>query len=127
MAFELQGTLHKVMDTQSFGASGFTKREFVVMIDEDSKYPQPIRLQLVKDKCDAISGFSEGDKVRVQFDLRGNEHNGRFYTDLQAWRIEKSTGGGGGSGNGHGAPSGRASEPGTPQSRPVADDLDEYF
>ena len=132
MAFELQGTLHKIFDTQSFGASGFTKREFVVMIEEDSKYPQPIRLALVKDKCDSINEFSVGDKVKVQFDLRGNEHNGRFYTDLQAWRVESANGGGGGGNN---APRQQQQQQrpasdfnsGGGNSRPVVDDADEYF
>lgn len=134
MAFELQGTLHKVFETQSFGANGFTKRDFVVMIDEDSKYPQPIRLNLIKDKCDSINDFSVGDKVRVQFDLRGNEHNDRFYTDLQAWRIEKANnsgggaqGGGGGQGHQQQPQSGGGSSEPDQGGRAVSNDLDEYF
>ena len=136
MALELQGTLHKVFDTQSFGANNFTKREFVVMIDEDSQYPQPIRIQLVKDKCSLIDSYSVGDKVSVQFNLRGNEHNDRFYTDLQAWRIERGgegggrgNGGGGGyqqqpqSGGGGGQQSGEQNQGG----RAVSNDLDEFF
>ena len=37
MAFEVEGTLKVIMDTQTFG-SGFTKREFVVTVGDD-RYP----------------------------------------------------------------------------------------
>ena len=31
-----------------------------------------------------------GAKVKVGFDIRGGEHNGRYYVNLQAWRIHAS-------------------------------------
>lgn len=32
--------------------------------------------------------FSEGQELTVHFDLRGREWNDRFFTNLNAWRIE---------------------------------------
>ena len=88
MAYELEGTLKVVMDTQTFG-SGFTKREFVVTIGDD-RYPQDIKLEFVKDKCSLLDRYQAGAKVKVGFDIRGGEHNGRYYVNLQAWRIHAS-------------------------------------
>jgi hypothetical protein len=90
MAFELEGTLKVVMETQKFG-SGFVKREFVVTIGED-RYPQDIKLEFVKDKVTLLDRYKPGQRVKVGFDLRGGEHNGRYYVNLQAWRIHPADG-----------------------------------
>ena len=84
---ELEGRIIKVMDTQSFD-SGFTKREFVVNTYKEN-YPQDIKFEVYKEKCEALDSFVAGDSVKVEFNLRGNEYNGKYYVNLQAWKIEK--------------------------------------
>ena len=86
MAYELTGTIKVIMDTQTFD-SGFSKREFVVTT-ADSKYPQDIKFEMIKDKGAVLDAFGEGQEVKVTFDVSGNEYNGKFYVNLQAWRIE---------------------------------------
>ena len=89
MSYEVSGKIIKIFDEQTFN-SGFTKREFVVQTQE--QYPQPIKLELYKDKCEILNNFSEGDEVSVAFNLRGNEYKDRFYVNLNAWKIEKQNG-----------------------------------
>ena len=90
MAFELSGNVKLVQEPQTFG-SGFTKREFVVTV-EDEKYPQDISLECVQDKVSLLDTLQPGDEVKVTFDIRGREYNGRYFNNLQAWRVESSTG-----------------------------------
>jgi len=85
MAFETEGTLYKVFETESKTPT-FQAREFV--IKQEGDYPQVIKFQLTQDRCDLIQGFQEGQKVKVHFDLRGREWNDKFFTNLNAWRIE---------------------------------------
>ena len=87
-AYELEGKIKVVEDTRSF-PSGFTKREFVVTTEE--RFPQDIKLECIKEKCDLLNEYQPGDAVKVSFNLRGNEYNGRYFVNLQAWRIEKGT------------------------------------
>ena len=88
MAFETEGILHKIFDTENKTAS-FQAREFV--IKHDGNYPQFIKFQLTQDRCDMINNFNEGDMIKVHFDLRGREWNEKYFTNLNAWRIEAST------------------------------------
>jgi hypothetical protein len=30
--------------------------------------------------------------VKVSFDIRGNEYNGKYYVNLNAWKLEKAGG-----------------------------------
>jgi hypothetical protein len=89
--YQLAGTVKEVFDVQTFN-SGFTKREFVVT-DSDGKFPQDIKFECIKDKCSLLDGLGPGEAVTVHFDIRGNEHNGRYYVNLQAWKIERGEGG----------------------------------
>ena len=98
MAYELEGSLKEIFETKTF-AKGFTKREFVVTVASgpEDKWPQHIKLQCVKDRCATLDKFKAGERVKVAFDLRGSEYQGRYYTDLQAFKIESVGGGGAGS------------------------------
>ncbi|MFT5883317.1 MAG: hypothetical protein ACI9FG_001830 [Crocinitomicaceae bacterium] len=90
--FEISGKIKLIEETQSF-SSGFTKREFVVTTG-DSKYPQDIKFEIVKDKCSLLDSYSPGQDVSVNFDVRGNEYNGRYYVNLNCWKIQAGAGGG---------------------------------
>ena len=90
MAFEVIGTLHRLFPTEQKSAS-FQAREFVLEIP-DGNYPQLVKFQAVQDRCAMLDAFSEGEQLKVSFDLRGREWQGKYFTNLNAWRIEKSTG-----------------------------------
>lgn len=115
--FELEGTVKVINEVQSF-ASGFTKREFVVEV-EDGKFPQSIKFECVKEKTALIDGYEIGDPVKVFFDIRGNEYNGKYYVNLNAWKLEKPGAGGGGNRSGsYSAPPPAYGDDGPPLSEP---------
>lgn len=85
--FEIEGTLTVIGEIQSF-ASGFTKRQFVVKTP--GEYPQVIAFELVKDSCAKIDKHKLGDGVKVFFNVRGNEYNGKYFVNLSAWKIDSA-------------------------------------
>lgn len=87
MTFEIEGILHKKFEIESKSAS-FQTREFV--ITTDGTYPQYVKFQLTQDKCGIVDAMNEGEKIKVSFDLRGREWQGKFFTNLNAWKVEKS-------------------------------------
>jgi hypothetical protein len=109
MSYELEGTLKEVFETKTFG-KGFTKREFVITSSKgpDDRYPQHIKLTLIKEKVSLVDRFKPGQRLKITFDVRGNESNGRYYVDLQAWKIEAGDGSGGSSAMGGGGGGGES-------------------
>lgn len=83
--YALKGKVKVINETQTFD-SGFQKRVFVVTTD--GEWPQDIKFEVVKDKCSLLDQFSNGQEVTVNFDVRGNEYNGKYYVNLAAWRID---------------------------------------
>jgi len=87
MSFEVEGTLHKKFDTEA-KTNTFQAREFVIEISSGN-YPQMVKFQLVQDRCSLIDDYQEGEPIKVHFDLRGREWNGKYFTNLNAWRLER--------------------------------------
>lgn len=85
MAYDLTGKIKLVQEAKTFD-SGFTKREMVVTV-EDGKYPQEINIEFVQDKTSLLDNLRVGQEVTVTFDIRGREYNGRYFNNLQGWKI----------------------------------------
>ena len=118
MGYKAEGKLEKIFDTEQKSAS-FQAREFVIEV-ADGQYPQMVKFQLVQDKCALVDDYSEGDSIEVEFDLRGREWNGKYFTNLQAWRISRAGEGGGDSGGGGSSSGGQSQAPKAPTAAPVA-------
>lgn len=101
---EVTGTLKAKFETQKV-SERFQKREFVLTTDANTPYPQHVSFQVTQDKCSMLDQFSEGEELRVQFNLRGREWNGpqgiKYFNTLEAWRIEKMQGGASNNPSGH--------------------------
>lgn len=87
MSFEVEGKLIKKYDTENKTGT-FQAREFVIEV-MSGNYPQFVKFQLVQDRCSLIDPFEEGEDIKVHFDLRGREWQGKYFTNLNAWRLEK--------------------------------------
>ncbi len=86
MSFEVEGKLYRKFETEK-KKDTFQTREFVLLV-EQGQYPQHIKFQLVQDRCEIIDNIAEGTNLKVYFDLRGREWQEKFFTNLQAWRVE---------------------------------------
>lgn len=62
------------------------KQSFVVETGE--KYLKKICFQLFGDKVNDCPKI--GDEVKVSFDIDSQEYKGRWYTQLNAWKVEKA-------------------------------------
>jgi hypothetical protein len=72
MAWVASGKIHAIAQPQQVSAR-FTKREFVLELADNPRYPQHVQFQLTGARCDAIDDFSIGDRIEVEFSLRGRE------------------------------------------------------
>ena len=92
---ELQGTVKKVFETQTF-ATGFQKRELILLTQE--QYPQPISIEFLSDKISLLDNVSEGEDVKIGINIRGREWTSpqgetKYFNSITGWRIEKLQGG----------------------------------
>lgn len=89
MALELEGTIRQRMGIQS-GTSArgaWAKQEFVLEFPDGNFTSQVCFTAFGQDKVNELAKYQDGDKVKVSFNIRSREYNGRWYNDLQVWRI----------------------------------------
>jgi len=89
---EATGRLHTIFDTKQV-SERFSKREFVVEMSDNPKYPQTVLFQLTGDRCVQLDGMNVGDNVSIEFSLRGREWRSpsgdvKYFNSLDVWRVE---------------------------------------
>jgi len=85
---EVEGTIIQILPLVS-GQSARTgniwrKQEF--LLETIAQYPKKIFMSLMGEKIDQFP-LREGERVRVSVDLESREYNGRWYSDIRAWKI----------------------------------------
>ena len=87
---ELEGRIVRKLAVQSGNSARGTwsKQEFVFEYQEGN-YPSQVCMNVWgEEKVKDLDKYQVGDKVKVSFNLSSREYNGRWYTDVRAWRIE---------------------------------------
>jgi hypothetical protein len=98
MGFETSGKIHVINEVQQI-TERFRKREFVLELAENPRYPQYVQFQLTGDRCENLDGFSVGDEVSLEFSLRGREWKSpkgeiKYFNSLDVWELHRSGSGG---------------------------------
>lgn len=87
---ELEGRIVRKLNVQT-GSSArgtWSKQEFIFEYQEGN-YPSQVCMNVWgEDKVKDLEKYNIGDKVKISFNLNSREYNGRWYTDVRAWRIE---------------------------------------
>ena len=94
MGHEVTGRIHAIFDTAQV-SERFTKREFVVVLADNPKYPQLVQFQLTGDRVGQLDELRVGDEVTIEFSLRGREWKSpkgevKYFNSLDAWRVALS-------------------------------------
>jgi hypothetical protein len=100
---EISGKLKVILAEETF-ASGFNKRSFVISIED--RYPYDVCFDLLKEKVAMIEPFQIGEMLKVSFDVKSREYNGKWFTGCTAWKIDRAGGTDSGSSSGSFPPSG---------------------
>ena len=92
MSLELEGRIVRKLNVQN-GSSArgpWSKQEFIFEYQEGN-FPTQVCMNVWgEDKVRDLARHNDGDKVKVSFNLISREYNGRWYTDVRAWRIESA-------------------------------------
>ena len=85
---ELTGKIINVLPLQTGDGKNGTWKKQEYVIETFDKIPRKVCFSLWGEKIDQFQ-LNEGDEAEVMFDLESREYNGRWYTDLKAWKCVK--------------------------------------
>jgi len=88
MDLTLTGKVIKILPEQSGqGRNGpWRKQEFILEVPGD--FPKQVCLVQWGENIDKAA-VNEGETVTAHIDIQSREYNGRWFTDVKAWRIER--------------------------------------
>ncbi len=86
---EIEGRIRqKLAKLNGQGVKGSWTRQDFVLEYQDGNYPAEVCFTAFgNDKVADLDKYQVGDQVRVAFNLRAREYNGRWYNDVRVWRI----------------------------------------
>jgi hypothetical protein len=90
MSLVVKGKIEQLLSLQT-GTSNrgeWKKQEFILETDE--QYPKKICFTLFNDKIGLLEGFNTGMEVEVSFNVESREYNGRWFHNVNAWKIDRA-------------------------------------
>lgn len=105
---QLTAKLVQILPVQTGNGKNGEWKKHTIVVETDGMYPKKVCITIWGDKADPAI-LQEGNMLDISFDLESREFNGRWYTDVRAWKVEMAGAGGtGGNEGGYPAPSNAA-------------------
>jgi len=83
---QLKAKLLEILPLQTGkGKNGDWKKQDIV-VETQEKYPKKVCVSIWGDKLDDVTLKPQG-LYEISFDIESREFNGRWYTDVKAWKI----------------------------------------
>jgi hypothetical protein len=87
---QLTATLVQKLPLQSGAGKNGTWKKQEIIVETEGQYPKKVCVSLWGDKAELPMEI--GQKLKIDFDVESREYNGRWYTDVKAWKVEVAGG-----------------------------------
>ena len=85
---EIKGKLQIILGlTEGQGKNGPWKKQDFILETMD-QYPKKICMNVWGEKVDELKRYKIGDIITCSLDISSREFNGKWYTDIRAWKIQ---------------------------------------
>lgn len=87
---QISAKLIQILPLQSgTGKNGEWKKQDII-VETQEQYPKKICVSVWGDKIPS-QPMMLGENLLIDFDIESREYNGRWYTDVKAWKIQMSS------------------------------------
>ena len=87
---EIKGKIIEILPEKSGQSANGEWRKQEYILETDTSYPKKICFMAWGDKIGEFN-LQQGENVEVSVDLESREYNGRWYTDVKAWKVSKDS------------------------------------
>ena len=88
---QIQAKLIQLLPLQTGeGKNGPWKKQEII-VETEGQYPKKICISIWGDKANE-GVLQVGNMLDISFDVESREYNGRWYTDVKAWKVESISG-----------------------------------
>ena len=87
---QIEGTVTQLLEEVTGEGKNGTWRKQEFILETGGKYPKQVCIVMWGDSIDEFS-LSQGRAITAHLDIASREYNGRWYTDVKAWKVEGGT------------------------------------
>ncbi|MDR0799219.1 MAG: DUF3127 domain-containing protein [Dysgonamonadaceae bacterium] len=88
---QLTAKLFQILPAETgTGRNGEWKKQSII-VETEGQYPKKVCITVWGDKINAAQ-LHTGQNLMIDFDIESREFNGRWYTDVKAWKVEPVAG-----------------------------------
>lgn len=87
---EIEGTLIKILPVESgqkIGGGEWTSQ--TIIVESEGQYPKSVAVNLFGEKISLLNGIQLNDKLKVSINVESREYNEKWFTKVNAWKIER--------------------------------------
>jgi hypothetical protein len=88
MDIAITGKVTQILEEQSGTSKNGPWRKQDFILETEDRYPKPVCITQWGDDIDAF-GVTVGEHLTAHVDIQSREYNGRWYTDVKAWRVTR--------------------------------------
>ena len=88
---EISGKIIAILPMQggtSKSGNEWKKQDYI--LETHDQYPKKVCFNLWGEKVDQFA-IQSGEELTVSFDIESREFNGKWYTNINAWKVERPT------------------------------------
>ena len=85
---EINGKIIELLPEKSGQSANGNWRKQEYILETSSQYPKKVCFMAWGDKIDQFAN-KQGESLVVSIDLESREYNGRWYTDVKAWKVSR--------------------------------------
>jgi hypothetical protein len=85
---EISGKIIELLPVKSGQSSNGEWRKQEYILETETQYPKKVCFMAWGDKIDQFN-IKQGEPLTVSIDLESREYNGRWYTDVKAWKVSR--------------------------------------
>lgn len=86
---QITAKLVQVLPAQTGQGKNGEWRKQEIIVETEGQYPRKICVSVWGDKLGGLK-LIPGTDLSIDFDIESREYNGRWYTDVKAWRVTES-------------------------------------
>jgi hypothetical protein len=94
MGLQITGEVTNVLEEETGTGRNGTWRKRAFILKTPGEYAREVCIIQWGDAIDKFA-VQTGETITAHIDIQSREYNGRWYTDVKAWKIERQEGGGG--------------------------------
>jgi hypothetical protein len=85
---EISGKIIELLEVKSGQSANGEWRKQEYVLETEAQYPKKVCFMAWGDKIDQFD-IKKDEYLTVSIDLESREYNGRWYTDVKAWKVSR--------------------------------------